>query len=100
MKKEGEGPFPQKGNLVKVHYTGCLLDGTKFDSSVDRGEPIEFKVDTGQVIPGWDQALLNMKKGEERVLIIPPELGYGPQGRGPIPPNAWMVFDVELIDFK
>ncbi|MBM9518720.1 peptidylprolyl isomerase [Desulforhopalus vacuolatus] len=100
VKKEGEGPSPKKGDLIKVHYTGCLLDGTKFDSSVDRGEPIEFKVDTGQVIPGWDQALIHMKKGEKRVLIIPPDLGYGPQGRGPIPPNAWMVFDVELIDFK
>ncbi len=100
VKKEGEGPSPEKGALVKVHYTGRLLDDTKFDSSVDRGEPIEFKVGTGQVIAGWDQALLHMKKGEKRVLIIPPELGYGPQGRGPIPPNAWMVFEVELIDFR
>ncbi len=101
VKKEGEGEKPQKGDLVKVHYTGRLLtDGKKFDSSVDRGQPIEFKVGTGQVIPGWDQALIHMHKGEKRILIIPPELGYGEAGRGPIPPNAWMVFDVELIDFK
>ena len=76
-----------------------LLDGTKFDSSVDRGAPIDFPVGQGRVIKGWDEALLSMKKGEKRVLIIPANLGYGPSGRGPIPPNATMVFDVELIDF-
>lgn len=100
VKEEGTGEKPKKGDMIKVHYTGRLLDGKKFDSSVDRGQPIEFKVGVGQVIPGWDQALIHMRKGEKRVLIIPPELGYGPAGRGPIPPNAWMVFDVELIDFK
>jgi peptidyl-prolyl cis-trans isomerase A (cyclophilin A) len=96
---EGEGDTPAAGAMVKVHYTGKLLDGTKFDSSIDRGTPIDFPVGQGRVIKGWDEALLAMKKGEKRVLIIPANLGYGPSGRGPIPPNATMVFDVELIDF-
>ena len=99
VEAEGEGDTPQPGAMIKVHYTGKLLDGTKFDSSVDRGTPIDFPVGQGRVIKGWDEALLSMKKGEKRVLIIPPHLGYGPSGRGPIPPNATMVFDVELIDF-
>ncbi len=90
---------PSQGTTVKAHYTGKLLDGTKFDSSYDRGEPISFPVGKGQVIKGWDEAFLSMKKGEKRVLIIPANLGYGPAGRGPIPPNATMVFDVELVDF-
>ena len=96
---EGAGETPKVGDTVKVHYTGKLLDGTKFDSSVDRGAPIDFPVGQGRVIKGWDEALLSMKKGEKRVLIIPANLGYGPSGRGPIPANATMVFDVELIDF-
>jgi peptidyl-prolyl cis-trans isomerase A (cyclophilin A) len=96
---EGSGETPAAGSMVKVHYTGKLLDGTKFDSSIDRGTPIDFPVGQGRVIKGWDEALLSMKKGEKRVLIIPANLGYGPSGRGPIPPNATMVFDVELIDF-
>lgn len=96
---EGTGDTPAAGAMIKVHYTGKLLDGTKFDSSVDRGTPIDFPVGQGRVIKGWDEALLTMKKGEKRVLIIPAHLGYGPSGRGPIPPNATMVFDVELIDF-
>ena len=96
---EGEGDTPAVGTMVKVHYTGKLMDGTKFDSSVDRGTPIDFPVGEGRVIKGWDEALLSMKKGEKRVLIIPADLGYGPSGRGPIPPNATMIFDVELIDF-
>ena len=99
VEAEGAGDTPKVGDMVKVHYTGKLLDGTKFDSSVDRGAPIDFPVGQGRVIKGWDEALLSMKKGEKRVLIIPANLGYGPSGRGPIPPNATMVFDVELIDF-
>jgi len=99
VEAEGEGDTPKVGDMVKVHYTGKLLDGTKFDSSVDRGTPIDFPVGQGRVIKGWDEALLSMKKGEKRVLIIPANLGYGPSGRGPIPPNATMIFDVELIDF-
>ncbi|HSL41772.1 MAG TPA: FKBP-type peptidyl-prolyl cis-trans isomerase, partial [Desulforhopalus sp.] len=98
--EEGSGDSPVKGAMVSVHYTGKLLDGKKFDSSYDRGKPIDFPVGNGQVIKGWDEALLGMKKGEKRVLIIPPELGYGPSGRGPIPPNATMVFDVELVNFR
>ncbi|MBU0664843.1 MAG: peptidylprolyl isomerase [Proteobacteria bacterium] len=90
---------PASGAMVKAHYTGKLLDGTKFDSSYDRGEPISFPVGQGRVIKGWDEAFLAMTKGEKRVLIIPADLGYGPSGRGPIPPNATMVFDVELVDF-
>ncbi len=98
--EEGEGDAtPAKGAMVKAHYTGKLLDGTKFDSSYDRGQPIDFPVGEGRVIKGWDEAFLSMKKGEKRVLIIPSSLGYGPAGRGPIPPNATMVFDVELVDF-
>jgi peptidylprolyl isomerase len=97
---EGTGDAtPAAGAMVKAHYTGKLLDGTKFDSSYDRGNPIDFPVGQGRVIKGWDEAFLGMKKGEKRVLIIPPDLGYGPSGRGPIPPNAYMVFDVELVDF-
>ncbi len=97
---EGTGDSPTKGQTVTVHYTGKLLNGKKFDSSVDRGQPIDFPVGRGQVIQGWEEALLSMKKGEKRVLIIPPDLGYGPSGRGPIPPNAFMIFDVELINFQ
>lgn len=98
--EEGTGErTPDKGETIKAHYTGKLLDGPKFDSSHDRGQPIEFPVGTGRVIKGWEEAFLSMKKGEKRILIIPPELGYGPAGRGPIPPNATLVFDVELVDF-
>ncbi len=93
------GERPTKGATVKAHYTGKLLNGKKFDSSYDRGEPISFPVGAGRVIKGWDEAFLSMTRGEKRILIIPPSLGYGPSGRGPIPPNATMVFDVELVDF-
>ena len=90
---------PTKGTTVTAHYTGKLLNGQKFDSSYDRKQPISFPVGDGMVIKGWDEAFLSMTKGEKRILIIPPELGYGPSGRGPIPPNAVMIFDVELVDF-
>lgn len=98
--EEGTGDAtPNKGDNVTAHYTGKLLNGTKFDSSYDRNEPISFPVGMSRVIKGWDEAFLSMKKGEKRVLIIPSDLGYGINGRGPIPPNAIMIFDVELVDF-
>ncbi|MES3039334.1 MAG: FKBP-type peptidyl-prolyl cis-trans isomerase [Bdellovibrionota bacterium] len=91
----GSGRTPGKDDTVKVHYTGTLTDGTKFDSSVDRGQPAEFPV--SGVIPGWTEALLLMKEGTKAQLFIPPELAYGPMGRPGIPPNSVLVFDVELI---
>ena len=98
--RPGTGPKPQSGGSIKVHYAGRLTDGTPFDNSYTRGQPIEFKVGTGMVIPGWDEALLDMTKGEKRTLIIPPNLAYGPEGRPPvIPQNATLIFDVELIEF-
>jgi FKBP-type peptidyl-prolyl cis-trans isomerase len=95
---KGSGGFPDSTSIVKVHYTGKLLDGTKFDSSVDRGQPVEFPLN--QVIRGWTRGLQMMKKGSKATLILPSSLAYGPQGGGPIPPYAPLVFEVELIDFK
>ena len=100
VQKGDGGAKPKQGNLVKAHYTGKLLNGTEFDSSVKRGQPLAFTVGVGQVIKGWDEAFLDMTKGEKRVIIIPSELGYGVRGAGrKIPPNATLVFDVELVDF-
>jgi FKBP-type peptidyl-prolyl cis-trans isomerase FkpA len=97
--QKGKGnAHPAATDIVKVHYTGTLLDGTKFDSSVDRGEPTEFPLN--QVIPGWTEAIQLMTKGSKAKLIIPSSIGYGPRGGGPIPPFSPLVFEVELIDFK
>lgn len=97
----GTGAEAINGKKVSVHYTGKLEDGTIFDSSVSRGEPIAFVLGAGQVIPGWEQGILGMKVGGKRILIIPPELAYGPQGRPPvIPPNATLIFDVELVNVQ
>ena len=98
----GTGLEPKAGQTVKVHYTGWLdqsgQKGAKFDSSRDRGEPFSFTLGRGQVIAGWDQGVATMKPGGKRTLVIPPELGYGARGAGGvIPPNATLIFDVELI---
>ncbi len=96
--KKGQGPAPRPGQTVETHYTGRLMDGTKFDSSLDRGEPFAFKVGKGQVIQGWDEALSEMKVGEKRALIVPAKLGYGDRGAGGvIPPNATLFFEVERM---
>lgn len=97
---EGDGESPKLGQQVKVHYTGTLEDGTKFDSSVDSGRPFEFPIGVGRVIKGWDEGVMTMKVGGKRKLVIPAELGYGSRGIGPIPPNATLIFDVELLDVK
>ncbi|GLI39709.1 FKBP-type peptidyl-prolyl cis-trans isomerase [Geobacter hydrogenophilus] len=95
----GNGPQPTSGKPVKVHYTGWLENGTKFDSSVDRGEPFVFTIGAGEVIPGWDEGVMTMKVGGKRRLIVPSKLGYGTAGAGGvIPPNATLIFEVELLD--
>jgi FKBP-type peptidyl-prolyl cis-trans isomerase FkpA len=94
----GEGDEAQPGRMVSVHYTGWLIDGAKFDSSVDRNEPFDFPLGGGYVIRGWDEGVAGMKVGGKRKLTIPPDLGYGQRGAGGvIPPNATLVFEVELL---
>jgi FKBP-type peptidyl-prolyl cis-trans isomerase len=96
----GNGPSPTKGQLISVHYTGWLTDGKKFDSSVDRG-PFDFKIRTGSVIKGWDEGVITMKVGGKRKLTIPSEMAYGERGAGGvIPPNATLIFEVELLAIK
>lgn len=96
----GDGEMPQAGDSISVHYTGWLKDGTQFDSSVDRGEPLRFPIGVGAVIMGWDEGVLTMRVGGKRKLVIPPELGYGERGAGggTIPGGATLVFDVELLE--
>ena len=103
--KVGTGATPKPGQICVMHYTGWLYEngakGKKFDSSLDRGEPFEFKIAAGQVIRGWDEGVATMAVGGKRTLIIPPNLGYGSSGAGGvIPPNATLIFDVELIAVK
>jgi FKBP-type peptidyl-prolyl cis-trans isomerase FkpA len=96
----GTGQTAQTGNTVSVQYTGWLTNGTKFDSSIDRNQPFEFVLGAGNVIKGWDEGVAGMKVGGTRVLYVPPDLGYGANGSGSIPPNATLVFEVILISVK
>lgn len=97
----GKGASPTRGRQVKVHYTGTLENGTRFDSSVDRRQPFSFIIGVGQVIKGWDEGVMGMKVGGKRKLVIPANLGYGARGAGGvIPPNATLLFDVELLDVQ
>lgn len=97
----GTGATPAAGQTVVVHYTGWLVDGTQFDSSLDRGQPFSFPLGQGRVIPGWDEGVATMKVGGKRQLVIPPELGYGENGSGSvIPPNATLIFEVELLEIQ
>lgn len=98
----GDGPSPQAGQTISVHYTGTLTNGKKFDSSFDHGgQPYTFKIGTGVVIKGWDEGLMTMRVGGKRKLVVPPNLGYGIRGNPPdIPPNSTLLFDVELVEIK
>jgi peptidylprolyl isomerase len=99
--KAGSGATPIKGATVSVNYKGMFIDGKIFDQSSAHGGPIDFKAGAGEVIPGWDRVLLSMKKGEKRFVVIPPELAYGESGAGGvIPPNAFLAFEIELVDIK
>ncbi len=96
----GTGDQPRPGNEVRVHYIGSLVNGQVFDSSRDRNQPFEFVLGQDPVISAWVETMMAMQTGERRTIIVPPELGYGSTGFGPIPPNSWLVFDVELLDFR
>lgn len=99
--EKGDGEVKaESGKTVSVHYTGTLANGNKFDSSVDRGQPIEFRLGVGQVIKGWDEGIALMKVGDKARLVIPPDLAYGTTAKGPIPANSWLIFDVELVEVK
>ena len=98
--KKGSGEEARRGDAVTVHYTGRLQNGSVFDSSVKRNEPFSFRLGSHEVIDGWEQGIVGMRVGGRRKLTIPPELGYGRQGAGPIPPNATLIFDVELLSVK
>ena len=98
---EGSGPVCPKGAKVKIHYHGTLENGTVFDSSVQRGKPFECQIGVGQVIKGWDEGVVQLKKGQKATLICPPDYAYGSRGAGGvIPPNATLKFEVELLDFN
>ncbi len=96
----GEGREVKSGDTVVMHYSGTLTDGTKFDSSYDRGQPFQTQIGVGQVIKGWDEGVPGMKIGGKRRLTIPPELGYGSADMGTIPPDSTLIFEVELVDIK
>ena len=98
--KIGTGQEVKSGDNISIHYLGTLEDGTKFDSSYDRNQPLEIQIGVGQVIQGWDQGVLGMKVGGKRKLIIPYQLAYGEDGYGPIPPKATLIFEVELVAIK
>lgn len=99
--KVGKGPAAKTGDTVKVHYTGTLMNGSKFDSSRDRNEPFEFKLGAGMVIKGWDEGVVGMKAGGQRKLTIPADMAYGKSGHPPvIPPNSPLVFDIELLEIE
>ena len=100
LHKEGRGPIAKIGKVVSVHYSGMLANGNKFDNSIDKGIPLTFKLGSGQMIKGFDEAFALMSKGEKRTLIIPPEIGYGARSKGPIPPNSTLIFEVELVDIR
>lgn len=95
--RQGEGRTATRSDMVEVHYTGWLTDGTKFDSSLDSGRSFRFAIGRGQVIRGWDEGVAGMREGGVRKLTIPPEMGYGRRGAGPIPPDATLVFEVRLL---
>lgn len=95
--QNGDGPQAKAGDMVSVHYTGTFEDGSKFDSSLDRGTPFSFTLGAGEVIEGWDVGIEGMRLGEKRKLIIPYQMAYGENGYGPIPPKATLIFEVELL---